>query len=112
MRRYIDVDEYAKKLLIKKHEVIKARLLTGDEVAKHMWDSVVNTMNECCVILESMPTADVRENVKGEWIVDDPRSEHCSNCGHEYYITSLFMVGINDEPPFCPNCGADMRGEA
>ena len=61
--------------------------------------------------IDRQPTADVRENVKGEWIVDDPQSEHCSNCGHEYYITSLFMVGINDEPPFCPNCGADMRHE-
>lgn len=48
--------------------------------------------------LNSIPTADVRENVKGEW---EPRGGYyyCSQCGARY------EWGGN----FCPNCGADMR---
>lgn len=57
---------------------------------------------------------DVRENVRGEWIKHDiyqgivPWGHDCSVCGH------WFVVGeekIKDYK-FCPNCGADMRGEA
>lgn len=58
-------------------------------------------------------SADVRENVKGEWI-DEKRLSYeydgnevtlvtwkCSKCGEETNIRSNF----------CPDCGADMRGE-
>lgn len=52
------------------------------------------------------PATDVRENVKGEWeyIEDIMRScsaFKCSACG--CYASSNYN--------FCPNCGADMRGE-
>ena len=66
--------------------------------------------------IKEMPTADVRKNVKGNWI---KRVDHldyglikfegfeCSSCG--------FRVWKNDyeniEFKFCPCCGADMRGE-
>ena len=61
-------------------------------------------------MLESAPTADVRENVKGEWI--DPEREgctvwdkrayaQCSICGYKQFF--------GREKNFCPNCGADMR---
>ena len=59
-------------------------------------------------ILEQLPSADVRENVKGEWIEHNPHVNglgskfECSICGEE-----LDCEGTN----FCPNCGADMRGE-
>ena len=61
-------------------------------------------------ILKGLPTADVRENVKGEWIkevdtmggYDDytPINYYCSICGY------LSMDGRTN---YCPNCGADMR---
>ena len=59
--------------------------------------------------IKEMPTADVRENVKGEWIlhIDDlfpaESTMECNQC-HEHQ-----PVTIDDN--FCPNCGADMRGE-
>ena len=52
--------------------------------------------------VESLQTADVRENVKGEWIEDGAITK-CSVCGN----TSNYCGTEN----FCYNCGADMRGE-
>lgn len=69
------------------------------------------------VIEEETPSADVRENVHGEW-VEYPESLKyekaysndqivCSECGE------VFSVIDNDTERFyfCPNCGADMRKE-
>ena len=58
-------------------------------------------------ILFEMPTADVRENVKGEWLdtcPDEPLDPRitCNKCGN---TEVLFKAN------FCPNCGADMRGD-
>lgn len=46
-------------------------------------------------VAESVPAADVRPVVRGQWI-DNLK---CSNCGQIDLST----------PNFCPNCGADMR---
>lgn len=55
--------------------------------------------------LSDMTTADVRENVKGEWIrCEDDEWIHyeCSVCGEIIHHETL---------NFCPNCGAEMRGD-
>lgn len=64
--------------------------------------------------LKSLPAADVRENVHGEWkekIVDDP----IDNCGglfrRRFYCTVCGNWQTYGRPKFCPNCGANMRGE-
>ena len=56
---------------------------------------------------------------KGEWI-DDPKNnaiKYCSNC--ELGYTKDFLLGMLPyynpnpqmvEPPYCPNCGAKMKG--
>lgn len=59
--------------------------------------------------LEELPSADVRENVSGEWQKVDEQPyfrKHfhkvcCSVCRKQGY----------DYWNFCPNCGAEMRGE-
>ena len=64
----------------------------------------------------NIPTADVRENVKGEWIEDNPREKsmmwRCSVCGRIAYYPTIGErknykkhCGYN----FCPNCGAEMQ---
>ena len=56
--------------------------------------------------IEELPAADVVEVVRGEWIAEKDRSYHwnCSQCG--------YVVGpIKMDCKFCPNCGANMRGE-
>ena len=53
------------------------------------------------------PAADVRENVKGDWLSGDCMGASCSKCG-EYFSFRTFSEVHNFN--FCPNCGADMRG--
>lgn len=77
-----------------------------------------NGMYEDCEIahkdqIDDIPTADVRENVRGEWIditmwhdeyfgnKCQAPAQKCSNCGE-------WSVGIYMK--FCSHCGADMRG--
>ena len=57
-------------------------------------------------ILDPIPNADVRENVKGEWIFPygDKKYKRCSVCGRVFY-------SIPYNTNFCPSCGADMRGD-
>lgn len=54
--------------------------------------------------LESLPSADVMQVVHGKWIDTDNyyRRWKCSECGSHTKEA---------QPPFCPYCGADMRGE-
>ena len=54
-----------------------------------------------CVFEEK---SDVPEREKGEWIENDDYDE-CSVC----HITKSNL--IKGKFNFCPNCGADMRGE-
>lgn len=66
------------------------------------------------LLIDTEPTADVRENVRGEWI-DAPNREFCfradfktikcNKCGYNMPKCDSFANN------FCPNCGADMRGE-
>lgn len=65
--------------------------------------------------IENMPAADVRPVVRGKWIDCDDKYYGwnmwaCSACGEEFILEE----GTPDmnEYNFCPNCGADMRGEA
>ena len=63
--------------------------------------------------LRDYPTANVRENVKGEWIRrTDTRFGSklndlliCSVCGIAFSTEDMIRRS------FCPNCGADMRGD-
>lgn len=38
---------------------------------------------------------------------------YCSACKTEYYPDDLIVIGVNDYPYYCPNCGArmDLEGE-
>ena len=69
--------------------------------------------------INNIQTADVRENIRGEWIEDNSREKsmmwRCSVCGRIAYYPTIGKrksykkhCGYN----YCPNCGADMRGEA
>lgn len=57
--------------------------------------------------IDNQPTADVRENVRGEWKMTITAYPYCSNCKwmpEEDEMTHGFY-------DFCPNCGADMRSK-
>ena len=53
-------------------------------------------------IIDEQPT--IEERKKGKWIDAQYPFSKCSICGC-YFDTA------NNEAKFCPNCGADMRGE-
>ena len=47
------------------------------------------------------------ERKKGKWIHDNPNSFKCSRC-NKYLDIGCGNMKMN----FCPNCGADMRGNS
>lgn len=72
-------------------------------------------------VIDMMPTADVRENVKGRWVEVVDRTEmydkegvktwgmlfQCNQCG--FVLNAI--EGHTGQYNYCPNCGADMRGD-
>lgn len=60
-------------------------------------------------LLDKSLTADVRENVRGEWIVkkDIINCSVCKRCSWSKSYEDL-VRSFN----FCPNCGADMRHQS
>ena len=73
------------------------------------------------LMIDTQPTADVRENVKGMWVKVVDRTEmydkegvktwgmlfQCNQCG--FVLNAI--EGHTGQYNFCPNCGADMRGD-
>nr|DAO57963.1 MAG TPA: DNA-directed RNA polymerase [Caudoviricetes sp.] len=55
---------------------------------------------------EHIPTADVVEVKRGKWKVDETHDyePYCSLCGHEPIAGEKYN--------YCPDCGADMRGDS
>lgn len=76
--------------------------------------------SEIIGVIEEQPAADVRPNVRGEW-VDFPTKNvsrnailyRCSICGMQKFFeteqTMNVYITTMSEYKFCPNCGADMR---
>jgi acetyl-CoA carboxylase beta subunit len=57
-------------------------------------------------IIDSLPPADVRENIHGHWELDESdNSVTCDKCSCSMYLNDI----MNGDGHFCPNCGADMR---
>lgn len=93
MSRYIDADE-----------------IEYEDMLRPLGDG---NYEECQIAyrdqIDDIPTADVRENVRGEWVKVDEQPyfrKHfhkvcCSVCRKQGY----------DYWNFCPNCGAEMRGK-
>ena len=72
--------------------------------------------------LQEIPTVEAKPVINGEWIkeIGDIHSSgefvYCSNCGQATFIPSKRILSTTnfrhfEKPNFCPNCGADMRGE-
>jgi hypothetical protein len=77
---------------------------------KDEWERMVSCLviDTCMEAVQEQPTADVRENVRGEWrttyldhvaMGERPKILYCSVCNQ------CIAYPTN----YCPNCGADMR---
>lgn len=70
--------------------------------------------------LGDIPSADVQPVVHGRWIeVEEPfgwsmiRCASCTVCGESFVLNEdLGIEDIREGCNYCPNCGADMRGES
>ena len=80
----------------------------GDTTIKGIRD----VFNMCVNCVNQTPTADVVEVKRGKWekikklfVAVNPYRHTCGLCGKSYFDHNKFNY------PYCPNCGADMRGE-
>jgi len=92
MSRYIDAD------------VLRDLIDGGYDID---FDEVPETKKALLHMVDYQETVDVRENVHGEWIFGETMGHSwmkCSNC-------CVSQSGQTATFSFCPNCGADMRGE-
>ena len=109
----LDTFEYNGKTLREWIEIIASN--DGDtisrkaaiETAKKMYVACdTNSIDDYEMLMEealkALPSAEPK---RGEWIHNGSQWKNrwiCSECGYMYYL---------QQPNFCPNCGADMRGE-
>lgn len=80
---------------------IDADKLKQDEELKHRFGNFVYEIY--CKVIDEQPTAKSHEVVRGEWR-DTGSGQECSVCKEIQY-------GYDTKRNYCPNCGADMRGE-
>ena len=105
MSRYIDADK------LKEHYMwwgggFTANCKDGQKEVKKIFDEIIDLQ----------PTADVRENVRGEWIDDGIHGDWAwEQDGHgnfwHFWKCSRCGMGTKTRSNYCPNCGADMRGD-
>lgn len=100
MSRYIDAD------LLKKNHLMADDCNDCEQYPRSCHFDYNYTKRDFCEWIDDEPTADVREVVRGEWIKFDEGNTVCSLCGYELedWTQGIFYS-------YCPNCGADMRGE-
>lgn len=67
-----------------------------------------DSMPLAVAMVNEIPAADVRENVRGEWEwrYDDENGRPVYGCS---FCNGMIVDAENKEYVFCPYCGADMR---
>lgn len=83
------------------------RLIDADALLEKTWDADTRAGYVQVVDvgdIEEAPTIEAEPVKHGKW--DGWKNSHCSECG--CFCTLAY---IKDYPDYCPNCGADMRGE-
>ena len=94
-------------------DAITQRADKVDSVHSAFWEGLIIARN----IVENIPSAEP-ERKKGKWIekdvcetkgqIEEWQSAKCSVCGKYHTTPYLYYF---DDYAFCPNCGAEMRGE-
>ena len=108
-----------------------SRYIDADKLALHLSDFALQespnwgandhgsadayeAINECIKAIEQQPTADVRENVKGEWVdfgVHGDWAWEQDGHGNFWHIWKCSKCEYKTEHSsnYCPNCGAQME---
>ena len=96
---------------------VMGRLIDADKLKEELGKSWAfeNTLYDVCRIINETPTIEARP--KGEWVerevledtvINEWQSARCSECGKYHTTPYMYYFNIYN---YCPNCGADMRGE-
>lgn len=93
MSRYIDADS-----LLTKIKAYRPYMYLGEDALSY-----------AIKMVELEPSADVRENVRGEWIYDAEAYPLGNPYGH--YDCDQCGESVPNKTNFCPNCGCSMKGE-
>ena len=117
MSRYIDADRLIEEINKRITAAIKWGKKAETDDIKVRAEQAIATFCEASLTVKKISTADVRENVRGEWIEFDSDEDKydiikCSCCKHIFTVDSYHWTDIGfvkDDFNFCPNCGADMR---
>ena len=111
MTRYIDAEELKR---MKFHPLPYPHIIPTDcepESYERGWNDAIDA------VVDNEPTADVRENIKGEWLdcevvhdrkdakITDWQQARCSICG-KWHTTPYMYSWYHFE--YCPNCGTQM----
>lgn len=90
-----------------------SRYIDVDTVLSNLPDDLPYKASVKRVLIQA-PTADVVERKRGEWIGEGER-RCCFNCKNPPLYnkggTTFAQTFYRIKTKFCPNCGADMRGE-
>lgn len=63
-------------------------------------------------LIRSIPASDVQPNKKSQWKPPLMGQGKCETyCGRCFGKIMRNSTGIFEETPFCPHCGANMRGD-
>lgn len=83
------------------------RPIDADELTEMVWRERLDTRERIANLIARQPT--IKRSVKrGKWIEVSPKHSRCSVCD----TTCLIAVyPISKGANYCPNCGADMRGD-
>ncbi len=93
------------------------RLIDGDTLIISLGKVLFgDNYADACQAVDAMPTIEPK---KGKWIELDCDEDKydivkCPCCKHTFTVDSYHWTDIGfvkDDFKFCPNCGADMRGE-
>lgn len=92
-----------------------------DHISREALLKMIGTMPSCPItdreerlirafisVVKNFPAADVREVKRGKWI----RTSYRKGFGYKCSVCGKIYNKRKNRLNFCPNCGADMRGES
>ena len=96
---------------IKRDDVLSVLEKANDAFIRNGCVSDFITIDKLKTKVKHIPSADVRENVHGEWEIEcspdgTPYCLHCSVCDKEWA-----KISITSFYAYCPWCGAEMGGK-
>ena len=94
-----------------------SRLIDADELLKAIANSgLIWETNECLDVIETLAVKKIvddaptlEERPKGKWYYNYQNGWHCSICNKS--VKDMPTVMGKADFNFCPNCGANMKGE-